>query len=106
MRRPRENSSTLICGACRRLPRPRAGLDRREMETALGVGCTAPKAAEIRVERLVALPVLGMRVAAGGIRLPDLDDRIRHPRPIALGDAPLDDDSLALRIARGPVVPF
>ena len=47
-----------------------------------------------------------MRVAAGGIRLPDLDDRIRHRRPVAIEDAPLDDDALSLRVAARQVIPF
>src|SRR5438552_9226268 len=87
-------------------PRHRPRLDRREMEPSLGIGCDPPEATEIRVERLVGLRVLGMRVAAGGIRLPDLDDRIRHRRPVAIEDAPRDDDALSLRVAARQVIPF
>src|SRR5205085_10015651 len=87
-------------------PRHRARLHRRKSKTPLGIGCDPPEAAEIGVERLVGLRVLGMRVAAGGIRLPALDDRIRPPRAAAIDEAPRDDAAPSLRAAARRVIAF
>ena len=86
--------------------RHRAGLDRHHPEAALAVGRDPPEAAEIRVERLVVLAVLGMVVAAGGVGLPQLDHRVRHRRAVAVEHPPLDRDALARRVAPGQIAPF
>ena len=59
-------------------PRVGAGLDRDEAVAALVVGEAAAGAGEVRVERRRVLVDL-VRVAAGRVRLPDLDERVRGP---------------------------
>ena len=59
---------------------------------------TRPAAGEVRIERRVVLVVL-VRVAAGGIRLPDFDQRVAHGAAVFVHHAPLDDDPLAERLA-------
>jgi hypothetical protein len=56
-------------------PRIRAGLDGQEAVAAGFVGRAAAAAEEIRVERSLVLVGL-VDVAAGRIRLPDLDQRV------------------------------
>src|SRR5262249_56352581 len=76
-------------------PRHRPRLDGRETEPPLGIGRATPEPAEVRVERLFALLVTGMSVAAGRVGLPDLDQRIRHRPPLAVDDPPLDPHPLS-----------
>src|SRR6185437_1065977 len=75
-----------------------AGLYRHEAIAAFLVGEDAAEANEIRIARL-RLRVLGMRIFAGSIGLPYLEERIRHRRAVAVAHLPLDDDGLALRHA-------
>jgi hypothetical protein len=48
---------------------------------------------------LLLLRILGMRVLAGGVRLPDFEQRVRDRCAIAVGDTALDADRLALGFA-------
>ena len=59
-------------------PRILAGLDRDEAVAALGVGQRAAAAGEIGIDRRVVV-VARVRIAAGGVGLPDLDQRVRRP---------------------------
>src|SRR6185295_8021180 len=79
-------------------PRVFAGPDGDETIAALGVGNRAAGAREIRIERRVVL-VGAMRVAAGGVRLPDLDQGVGHGAAVLVEHAAGDDDALADRIA-------
>ena len=82
------NSEKWICAGRQAFvvvpPRIGAGLDGDEAVAALGIGDGASGAGEIRVERGRVL-VDDVDVAPGGVRLPDLDQRVRHaagrPRP-------------------------
>ena len=58
-------------------PRVGAGLDGAEEVVAVRVGQRAAAAAEIRIDRR-DVPVLLVPVAAAGVRLPDLDQRVAH----------------------------
>ena len=79
-------------------PRVGAGPDRHEAEVALLVGQAAADAAEVRVDR--ARPVVpAVAVAAAGVGLPDLDQRVRHRRARRPPHVAVDDDPLALRLA-------
>ena len=83
-----------------RMVRPRiaAGLHRHEPVSPLRVGEAAPGAVEVRVERrIVAVGVVA--VAAGRVRLPDLDQRVAYGPSVILEHAPADDDPLTLRPA-------
>ena len=76
-------------------PRVGAGLDRDEAVAALVVGEAAAGAGEVRVERRRVLVDL-VPVAAGGVRLPDLDERVpgsagrrrRATRPVTMIRSP------------------
>ena len=62
------------------------GLDRDEAVAPLVVGDAAPDAGEVRVERRrVAVPAVA--VAAGGVGLPDLDQRVAERPPVAVEHA-------------------
>src|SRR5206468_3756720 len=78
----------------------RSGLDRLEPEAALVVGAGAAEAGESGIERQVP-PVAGMTVAAVRVRLPDLDQRVRDRRAVAVEDAALDPDALTLHPVAG-----
>src|SRR5205085_11323895 len=81
------------------LPGIRAGLDRDEPVAAVGVGEAAAGAREVRVERRrVAVDLV--RVASGGVRLPDLDERVRDRAPAGVEHVARDNDPLAVRLAR------
>src|SRR5262249_52087970 len=77
--------------------RPR--LDRVDAITPFVVRDHAADAGEVRVERGVVL-VDGMKIAARGFRLPDLDQGFAHGSAAFLENAAGDDDSLADRRAR------
>src|SRR4029079_11248380 len=81
------------------LPRIRAGLDRHEPVAALVVGQAAARAAEVGVEPRIVVVHL-VRVPAGGVRLPDLDQLPTERLPVAPEDTPTQDHSLAERVAR------
>ncbi len=75
-------------------PRVGARLDRGERVVAVGVGEHPPAAGEVRVQR--GRPVVaGVPVATGRVRLPDLDQRVRHRPPVRVQHASGDDDPLA-----------
>ena len=57
-----------------------------------------PGAGEVRVERRRVLIDL-VAVASRRIRLPDLDQRLRHRASIVVEDPSLDDDALAKGLA-------
>ena len=77
-------------------PRVRAGLDRAVRVVAVLVGEHAAAAAEVRVERADVL-VLLVPVAAAGVALPDLDQRVlQRPAELVVHVA-VDDDALADR---------
>src|SRR5205823_5445540 len=65
------------------------------------VGQAAAGAGEVRVEGGRVLVDL-MRVAAGGVRLPDLDERAPDRVAAVVHDAAGDDDALAQGLARVP----
>src|SRR5689334_6401964 len=78
------------------------GLDGPEAESALGVGRDASEASPALLERLL-LRIFGVRVLAGGVRLPDLDQAVVHALAVAVHEAPLHGDALAFDAAPGDV---
>ena len=79
-------------------PRIRARLDRQKAIAAFVVGDAAACAEEVRVERRVVLVGL-VHIAAGGIGLPDFDQRIAHRAAAFVEHAARHDDALAKRLA-------
>src|SRR6185312_16517793 len=71
------------------------GADRVEAVAPVDAGRGAAEAGEVGVEREVAAVVEGARVAAGGVRLPELDQRVRDGRAVAVVDEARDLDRLA-----------
>src|SRR3989441_7415289 len=82
-------------------PRIRAWLHRHETIHAALVGHDAPDAAEMRINRRIML-IDVMRVAAGGIRLPDLNERPTDRSGVFVKHPSGDDDPLAQRFAAVP----
>src|SRR5262249_24553789 len=78
-------------------PRVRAGLDRDEAVAAVVAGEAAAGAREVRVERR-RVPVDLVVVAAGCIRLPDLDQRAADRPALVVEHAAGDNDPLAERV--------
>ena len=74
------------------------GLDADEAVVAGGIGDAAAGAGEIGIERGLVL-VHHVPVAAGGIALPDLDQRVGHGPSALVEHAALDDDALPLGLA-------
>ena len=64
-----------------------------------GVRQQPPGTGEVRVERR-RVPVDVVVVPAGGVRLPDLEQRLRHRPAVLVHHAAVDDDPLAERLAR------
>ena len=62
-------------------PRHATGLHRDELEPAAVLGARAPEAGEAALERDLLAIVGRVRVAAGRVRLPDLDQAVRHGPP-------------------------
>src|SRR4030095_12007641 len=79
-----------------------ARLDGGEAERALRVGGDAAKTAPAALERLV-LRVLGVRVFARGVGLPDLDQPVVHASAVAVDQPAGDGEALALHPAPGDV---
>src|SRR5207302_6775860 len=77
-----------------------ARLDGGEAKYATLVGRDAAKAPESALERLFLL-VLGMRVLAVRICLPDFDQAITDTDALAIEQPPFDRQALALGAARG-----
>src|SRR6478736_634567 len=88
-----------------RMIQPRIGtrLDRQESIFALFIGHAAAGANEIWIQWRAVLIDLVM-IAAGGIRLPDLDQSIGHRPLILVQHLPDDNQPLAHRLAAGPGV--
>ena len=81
------------------LPGIGAGPDRHEAVAALGVGHRAAGAGEVGVERSGVPNVSGVVVAAGGVGLPHLDQRVGDGAAVAVDDPAVDDDALTERLA-------
>src|SRR3954466_14785117 len=75
-----------------------ARLDRDEAVVAGGVALGAARARKIRIERRRML-IADMDVAAAGIGLPDLDQRVRDAAAVLVTDMAVHDDALAERFA-------
>ena len=75
-----------------------AGLDGDEAVIAFRVGLRAAGAGEIRIERRGML-VDGVDVAAAGIGLPQLDQRVRHAAAVFIKHMAVHDDAFAERLA-------
>ena len=65
---------------------------------AFGIGLRAAGAGEIRIKRRGML-IDDVDVAAAGIGLPHLDQRIRHAAAVFVEHVAVDDDALAERLA-------
>src|SRR5437879_13644080 len=77
-------------------------LDGGEAKCALVVGRDAAEAPESALQPLFLL-VLGMRVLAVRIRLPDFDQAVAYAHALAVEQPPFDRHPLALGAARGDV---
>src|ERR1700712_5509694 len=75
-----------------------AGLDGDEAVIALRIGLRAAGTGEIRIERRRML-VDDMDIAAAGIGLPQLDQRIRDTATVFVEHMAVHDDALAERLA-------
>src|SRR5258706_11427373 len=74
-------------------------LDRRKSVMSVFVGKRAATAGEIRVERSVVL-IVDVPVAAGGIALPDFNQRMRDRPAVFVEHAPAHDDPFTERRPR------
>jgi len=79
-------------------PRIGAGLDGDEAVVAGGIALGAACAGEVRIQRRRML-VADMDVAAAGIGLPDLDQRVGHAATVLVEHMAVHDDALADRLA-------
>ena len=79
-------------------PRIGAGLDGEEAVAAFVIGQAAAGAEEIRIERRGMLVDL-VNITSGGVRLPDLDQRIAHRPAVFVEHAARHDDAFAERLA-------
>ena len=91
---PRAKTPTTRCGACS----PPSGhgtaarLDRHELEAAAVDGAGAAEAEEPVLERELRAVVGRVRVAAGGVRLPDLDHAVGDRLAGAVEERAADPD--------------
>ena len=76
----------------------RTRLDRHEAIRAVLVCDDSSDAREMRIERRIVL-VLGMSIAAGGVRLPNFDRCARNRAAVFVKHAAGHDDSLAESLA-------
>src|SRR5438094_691173 len=84
------------------LPWIGAGLDRDEAIEAFGISQAAAGSAEVGVQGGGVLVIL-VKVAAGGIGLPDLNDRAPHRAAITVKHATRHDNAIADPVPRiGP----
>src|SRR5947199_8825989 len=83
------------------LPWIGAGLDRDEAIAAFGISQAAAGSAEVGVQGGGVLVIL-VKVAAGGIGLPDLNDRAPHREAITVEHATRDDNAIADRVPGVP----
>src|SRR5258706_5553745 len=79
-------------------PRIGAGFYRDELVVAFAIRLHAARARKIRVERRGVL-IDDMDIAAAGIGLPDLEQRIRHAAAVFIQHMAMHDDALAERLA-------
>ena len=79
-------------------PRIGAGLDGAEGVVAVLVGQRPAAAAEVRIDR-GEIGVVAVPVAAAGIGLPDLDQRVRHRPAVLVQHVAVHDDAFADRLA-------
>src|SRR6185436_8525465 len=77
-------------------------LDGGEAKRALRIGGDAPEAAPAALEGFV-LVVLGIRILARGVRLPDLDQAVVPTHAVAVDQPAGDRDALAFHPAPGDV---
>src|SRR6266545_7782703 len=77
-------------------PRIGAGLYREISIFTLLIGYTTSRAGEIRIQRRIML-VYGMMITPGGVRLPNLDERIWHGPFRFVQHASDDNDPLTHR---------
>ncbi len=85
-----------------------AGLDGDEAVVALGIRLRAAGAGEIRIERRRML-IDDMDIAAAGIGLPQLDQRVGHAAAVLVEHMAVHDDAFAERLAlvlQGEIVSF
>src|SRR5579859_5560215 len=85
------------------LPGIRARSNGQEAIDALSIGQAAPHAEEVGIERPRPL-IASVQVAAGGVGLPDLQQRIRHRIATIIKDAARHDDTLADGLAARPAL--
>jgi len=78
-------------------PRIRARLDGGEAIDAVAIGHDPAVAGKMRVERRL-VEIHRVRVAAGRVGLPNLEERIGNRAAILVEDAATDDDPLANRL--------
>ena len=76
------------------LPWIRPGLDGDEAIATFGVSDGVAAAGEVGIERRVVL-IDGVRVTAGGIGLPDFNERVRERPAVFIDDPTRDDDAFA-----------
>jgi hypothetical protein len=74
--------------------------DRRQCEAAFGVSWDTAKTSKT-LRYSVGARVFGGGVDAIGIRLPSLDERVRHRLAVTIEDAPADNDMLARNLWPG-----
>src|SRR6266446_3759870 len=79
-------------------PRVGPGLDGHKTIRAVFVGHRSSGASEVRVERRGML-VFGVNVTAGGVGLPNLNERARDRTAVRVEHAPGHNNSLAQRLA-------
>ena len=79
-------------------PRIRTRLDGHEAIRAVLVGDHSSDASEMRIERRFVL-VLGVCIAAGGVRLPNFDQGVRNRAAVFVEHAAGHDDSFAESLA-------
>src|SRR5207248_5484288 len=79
-------------------PRIGAGLYRDKPVVTLSIGLRAPSPGKVRIERGRVL-VADVDIAAAGIGLPDLEQRIRHAAAVFVQHMAVHDDALAERLA-------
>ena len=78
-------------------------LDGRELEAAVRIGADAAVAPERGIDGL-RLRVLGVGVAAIGVRLSELEHRVGHTLAVAVKDPPAHADALAGHAAGREIV--
>ena len=88
-----------MCGERWKSPvdRIEAGADRQDAELAVGVRLHVGVSLKVRIERNVDAGIAGVRVAADGVRLPELEPSVGLRRAVTSEHAAGDFDDLAAR---------